>query len=186
LLRPLVATDFDEWRAVRRRSHDWLVKWEPARQPGAPDAVESRQAFGARCGARAREIQLGTGYGFGMFVDGAFGGEININSVHRGAFQSAYVGYWIDHPLAGRGLMPEALVLILRFGFETLGLHRMQVSIIPRNEASRRVVDKLGLRDEGVAQRYLEINGVWEDHQRYAMTLEEWEVRRDEMCRVWL
>ena len=82
--------------------------------------------------------------------------------------------------------MPEALVLILRFGFETLGLHRMQVSIIPRNEASRRVVDKLGLRDEGVAQRYLEINGVWEDHQRYAMTLEEWEVRRDEMCRVWL
>jgi [ribosomal protein S5]-alanine N-acetyltransferase len=170
LLRPLTLHDFDDWREVRRRCHDWLTKWEPRRIPGQPDTVEDRQAFSARCSVRMREIQLGTGFGFGIFVEGAFAGEININSIHRGAHQSAYVGYWIDQRLAGNGYMPEAVVAALRFSFETLALHRMQISVIPRNTASRRVVEKLGIRDEGTAVRYLEINGVWEDHIRYAIT----------------
>jgi [ribosomal protein S5]-alanine N-acetyltransferase len=186
LLRPLTLHDFDEWREVRRRCHDWLTKWEPRRIPGQPDTVEDRQAFSARCSVRMREIQLGTGYGFGIFVDGAFAGEININSIHRGAHQSAYVGYWIDQRLAGNGYMPEAVVAALRFSFETLALHRMQISVIPRNTASRRVVEKLGIRDEGTAVRYLEINGVWEDHIRYAITAEEWEARREELLRNWV
>jgi len=147
--------------------------------------VEDRQAFASRCAARSREIQTGTGYGFGIFVDGAFAGEINLNSIHRGAFQSGYIGYWIDERVAGQGYMPESVVLVLRFGFEQLGLHRLQISIIPRNGASRRVVEKLGLRDEGVALRYLEINGVWEDHVRYAITAEEWAFRRDDLIGYW-
>jgi ribosomal-protein-alanine N-acetyltransferase len=81
--------------------------------------------------------------------------------------------------------MPESVVLVLRFGFEELGLHRLQIAIIPRNHASRRVVEKLGIREEGIAQRYLEINGVWEDHVRYAMTSEEWALRRDELISTW-
>jgi ribosomal-protein-alanine N-acetyltransferase len=186
LLRPLVLHDFDQWRDVRRRCQEWLVVWEPRRDPTQPDTVESRQAFSARCSIRAREIQLGTGYGFGIFVDGAFSGEINVNSIHRGAHQSAYVGYWIDERLAGQGYMPESVVVVLRFCFEELGLHRLQISIIPRNHSSRRVVEKLGLRAEGVAERYLEINGVWEDHIRYAMTSEEWVERRDELVTNWI
>ena len=186
LLRPLTLHDFDEWREVRRRCNDWLTKWEPQRVPGQPDTVEDRHAFSARCSVRVREIQLGTGYGFGVFVDGRFGGEINVNSIHRGAHQSAYVGYWIDESLAGLGYMPESLVAVLQFSFEQLTLHRLQISIIPRNAASRRVVEKLDLRDEGVAERYLEINGTWEDHIRYAITAEEWDTRRDELLSVWL
>ena len=62
-----------------------------------------------------------------------------------------------------------------------LHLHRVQISIIPRNAASRRVVEKLDIREEGVAVRYLEINGVWEDHVRYAITAEEWAERRDDL-----
>jgi len=186
LLRPLTLHDFDDWREVRRRCSDWLTKWEPQRVPGQPDTVEDRHAFSARCSARMREIQLGTGYGFGVFVDGAFGGEINLNSIHRGAHQSAYVGYWIDERHAGQGYMPEALVVLCRFAFEQLGLHRLQISIIPRNTASRRVVDKLELRDEGIAQRYLEINGVWEDHVRYAITAEEWKERREVLLTEWV
>ena len=79
--------------------------------------------------------------------------------------------------MAGSGLIPEAVVVVLQFAFETLRLHRIEVAIIPRNVASRRVVEKLELRDEGVALGFLEINGEWEDHVRYAMTSEEWAAR---------
>jgi len=139
-----------------------------------------------RCSARERERQLGTGYGFGIFVEGRFAGEINLSSIQRGPFQSAYVGYWIDEAVAGQGYTPEALVVLARFAFDDLRLHRIQVSIIPRNTASRRVVEKLKIRDEGVAERYLEINGVWEDHVRYAITSEEWQQRRDDLLTEWI
>ena len=186
VLRPLVASDFGSWREVRRRNDDWLTKWEPSRIPGQPDVIEDRDAFAVRCSARQRERQLGTGYGFGIFVDGNFGGEINLSSVQRGPFQSAYVGYWIDEKQAGNGYVPEALVVLARFVFEELHLHRIQIAIIPRNRASRRVVEKLGLREEGVAIRYLEINGVWEDHVRYAVTAEEWQERSEELLGTWI
>ncbi len=186
VLRPLVVEDFAAWNEVRSRNADWLLKWEPIRIAGAPDPVGSRDAFAVRCGARQRERQLGTGYGYGIFVDGHFAGEINLSIVQRGPFQSSYVGYWIDEARAGNGHTPEALVLLCRAAFEDLHLHRVQISIIPRNTASRRVVEKLGLRDEGVAQRYLEINGTWEDHIRYAMTVEEWDLRRDRLLAEWV
>ena len=72
------------------------------------------------------------------------------------------------------------------FAFEELALHRLQVAIIPRNRPSRRVAEKLELREEGVAVRYLEINGVWEDHVRYAITSEEWAERGDAYIRDWI
>ena len=186
LLRPLVASDFTAWREVRRRNADWLTKWEAQRVHGQPDVVEDRDAFAVRCSARQRERQLGTGYGFGIFVDGDFAGEINLSAVQRGPFQSAYVGYWIDEKHAGNGYMPESLVVLSQFAFDELHLHRIQISIIPRNTASRRVVEKLGIRDEGIAVRYLEINGLWEDHVRYGLTVEEWEEQRDKWLRDWI
>jgi [ribosomal protein S5]-alanine N-acetyltransferase len=186
LLRPLNVNDFPAWSEVRTRNADWLLQWEPRRLPGQPDVTTDRDAFSVRCSARERERQLGTGYGFGIFVDGEFAGEINVSSIQRGPFQSAYVGYWIDEARAGRGYTPEALVVVARFAFDDLRLHRIQVSIIPRNAASRRVVEKLKLRDEGTAERYLEINGVWEDHVRYALTAEEWQLRRDDLLDEWV
>ena len=186
LLRPLETGDFAAWQEVRRRNIEWLTKWEPQRLPGQPDVVEDAQAFSVRCSARQRERQLGTGYGFGVFVDGHFAGEMNLSSVQRGPFQSCYVGYWIDEARAGEGYTPEAFVVVCRFAFEELHLHRVQAAIVPRNTASRRVVEKLKLRDEGTAERYLEINGVWEDHVRYAITAEEWDTRGDELVAEWI
>jgi ribosomal-protein-alanine N-acetyltransferase len=186
LLRALVASDFPAWREVRRRNVDWLTKWEAQRIQGQPDMVEDRDAFAVRCSARQRERQLGTAFGFGIFVEGELAGEINLSSIQRGPFQNAYVGYWIDEKHAGTGYMPEALVVLSRFAFDDLHLHRLQVAIIPRNRASRRVVEKLDLREEGIAERYLEINGVWEDHVRYAMTVEEWDERREELVKGWI
>ena len=185
-LRPLTTADFRDWQEVRRRCHDWLTRWEPAPSPGAPDVVEDPKAFAARCGARERERQLGTGYGFGIFVDGRFAGEINVSTVVRGATQGCMVGYWVDEARAGQGLVPEALVLVLRFAFEDLQLHRVEIGIIPRNAASRRVVEKLAIREEGLALRFLQINGRWEDHIRYAMTAEEWAERGEALVKEWV
>jgi ribosomal-protein-alanine N-acetyltransferase len=186
LLRPLVLSDFAAWQEVRRRNVDWLTMWVALRVAGQPEVGEDRVAYSVRCSARQRERQLGTGYGFGIFVNGEFAGEINLSAVQRGPFQSAYVGYWIDEKQAGHGYMPESVVVLARFAFEELHLHRIQISIIPRNSASRRVVEKLGIRDEGTAVRYLEINGVWEDHVRYGLTVEEWEARGDDWLRDWV
>ena len=186
MLRPLVPADFAAWSEVRVRNEAWLLKWEQARIPGMPDATREREAFAVRCSARERERQLGAGYGFGIFVDNQFAGEININSVQRGSFQNAYIGYWIDEARAGNSYVPESVVVVARFGFDDLRLHRLQIAIIPRNANSRRVMQKLNIRDEGTALRYLEINGAWEDHVRYAITAEEWEERRAEFTRDWL
>ena len=186
LLRPLSVTDFPAWTEVRTRNADWLLRWEPRRLPGQPDVTTDRDAFSVRCSARERERQLGTGYGFGVFVEGRLAGEINLSAIQRGPFQSAYVGYWIDEAEAGRGYTPEALVVLVRFAFDDLRLHRVQIAIIPRNTASRRVVEKVKIREEGVAERYLEINGVWEDHVRYAITAEEWQQRRDDLLTEWI
>ena len=139
------------------------------------------------CGAWERQRHFDTAYGFGLFLQGgSLIGEVSLGSVQRGPFQSAFVGYWIDALHAGQNLVPEGVAVILRYGFEELHLHRIEAAIVPRNAASRRVAHKLGLRDEGVAERFLQIRGVWEDHVRYAITSEEWHVRRDEITRRFL
>jgi ribosomal-protein-alanine N-acetyltransferase len=184
-LRTLTEEDYADWYEVRARCRDWLVPWEP-RPAGAPPTPEDRASFGVRCAARERERQMGTGYGFGIFVEGRLSGEITLSSIQRGPFQNAFVGYWVDRTVAGNGLAPEATVVVLRFAFEELGLHRVEIAIVPRNAPSRRVVEKLALREEGIARRYLEIDGVWEDHVRYAITGEEWSERGDELTTTWL
>jgi ribosomal-protein-alanine N-acetyltransferase len=186
LLRPLTPDDFKDWADVRNRCEEWLVPWEPRALAGVPNAQTSQLAFSARCEARNREREAGTGYGFGIFINSRFVGEVNLNNVIRGACQNSYIGYWIDQAVAGQGLMPEAVVIVMQYAFEVLGLHRIQIAIIPRNTPSMRVVEKLGLRSEGLAERYLEINGVWEDHIRFAMTVEEWRDRRAELLDAWV
>jgi ribosomal-protein-alanine N-acetyltransferase len=185
VLRTLRESDYEPWHEVRVRCRDWLVPWEP-RPAGAPPPTEDRASFAARCALRERERQIGSGYGFGIFVTDRFVGELTLSSIQRGPFQSASIGYWVDQAWAGQGLVPEAVVVTLRFAFEMLGLHRVEISIIPRNTASRRVVEKLDLRLEGVSERFLEIDGEWEDHVRYAMTAEEWQQRRIPLLAAWL
>src|SRR5665213_3306848 len=184
-LATLVESDYEAWLSVRTRCRSWLVPWEP-RSKGAPLAPEDAGSFAARCAMRERERQLGSGFGFGIFLEGRFAGEITLSSIQRGPFQNGSIGYWIDKDVAGEGLIPESVVLVLQFAFQTLRLHRVEVAIIPRNAASRRVVEKLELRDEGVALGFLEINGEWEDHVRYAMTTEEWALRGRELRATWI
>ena len=177
VLRSLRPSDALAWQEVRQRCDAWLTKWEPRRPPGSADAVSSRRVFENRCDARDRERAAGTACGFAMFYDGRFVGECNLNNISRGAVQSANIGYWIDEHYAGLGLTGEAVVGVMSYAFDVIGLHRVEVAIVPRNVASLRVIEKIGLRAEGIAQRFIEINGVWEDHQRFAITVEEWHER---------
>lgn len=186
LLRPLGAPDFPAWTEVRRRNHEWLTVWEPQRSAHAPDPTIDRDAFSARCSQRERDRQTGVGYAFGLFVDNTFAGEVNLNNVVRGALQTGTVGYWIDRNKAGHSYVAEGVVVLLRYAFEDLGLHRVEICIVPRNHNSHRVMEKLAIRDEGTALRFLEINGVWEDHVRYGITVEEWRERRDDFVATWL
>ena len=186
VLRPLVPPDFATWSEVRIRNHDWLTVWEPSRAALHLDPSRDRDAFSARCAARDRERQMGAAYAFGLFVGPSFAGEVNLNNVIRGAMQSGTIGYWIDEAHAGHGYVAEGVVVLARYAFEELRLHRLEVCIIPRNTNSRRVMEKLRIREEGVAERFLEINGTWEDHVRYGITVEEWHQRRDDLTEEWL
>jgi ribosomal-protein-alanine N-acetyltransferase len=186
MMRPLVPSDHGDWSDVRRRNEDWLLPWEPQRAASQPDLTRDAAAFTARCTARDRDRTGDAAYAFGMFVDQRLAGEVNLNNIVRGALQSGTVGYWIDRDRAGHGYVAESVVVLTGFAFEQLQLHRLEVCIVPRNTNSRRVMEKLAFRCEGLSERYLEIAGVWEDHLRYAITTEEWADRRDELTDGWL
>jgi len=186
VLRPLVPPDFAAWSEVRVRNERWLVPWEPSRLASQGDPTRERDLFANRCASRDRDRQMGLAYAFGLFVDNMVAGEINLNNVIRGAQQTGTVGYWIDQARAGNAYVAESVAVLIRFAFEELHLHRLEICIIPRNDNSRRVMDKLHIRDEGTAQRFLEINGTWEDHVRYAITGEEWRTRQSELTAAWL
>lgn len=183
MLRPLRNQDFAAWREVRIANHDWLEPWEPRPEPGAPDPVADADAFRGRCAAWDRQRQFDSAYGFGLFLceRETLVGEVSLGTVQRGPFQSASIGYWVDERRAGNGYVPEGVGLIVRYGFEELGLHRLEAAIVPRNGASRRVAEKLALREEGTSIGYLQIGGVYEDHIRYAITAEEWAARHGEI-----
>ena len=186
MLRPLVAQDFNTWREIRKRNEAWLTPWEPRRPLPQFDPAATREAFVSRCAARDRDAAAGLSFGFGLFVDDTLCGEVNLNHVLRGALQTGTIGYWIDERSAGRGLVAEGVVVVFEFAFERLWLHRVEINIVPRNANSRRVMEKLGIRTEGVAVRMLEINGVWEDHLRFAITAEEWQDRAHDLRQRWL
>ena len=91
-------------------------------------------------------------------------GLAGLNEIVRGAFQSCFISYKLDHTLWGRGCGSEAIAYGAEWAFRALGLHRVEANIMPRNTASRRAAAKAGFVEEGLSRKYLKINGVWEDH----------------------
>ena len=109
--------------------------------------------------------------------DHALAGVYNLSQISRGFFESAYLGYYAFAPAAGQGLMAEGLHLVLRHVFRKLKLHRVEANIQPDNERSKRLVERAGFRYEGYSPRYLKIGGRWRDHERWAITVEDWRAR---------
>lgn len=169
-LRPLRLRDASAWREVRTRNAGWLRPWEATMPLSEHDAPTTYAAMVRRLRSEARE---GRSLPFALIVDGAFAGQVTVGGISRGSLLSAYIGYWIDERMAGRGIMPTAVALATDHCFSEVGLHRIEINIRPENSASLRVVEKLGFRQEGIRERYLHIDGDWRDHLTFALCAEE-------------
>lgn len=171
-LRPLRTRDAAAWREVRLRNAEWLRPWEPT-NPEAPFFKTGLGPYIGMARAMRREARHGLALPWVVTYEGRFAGQLTVGGIIWGSARAGQVGYWIDQEVAGRGVTPTALALAVDHCFFTVGLHRIEANIRPENTASRRVVDKLGFRQEGIRRRHLHIDGAWRDHVCYALTVED-------------
>jgi ribosomal-protein-alanine N-acetyltransferase len=106
--------------------------------------------------------------------DHAIAGFVNLSSIIRGNLMQAFVGYAAFVPHEGQGLLGEGLALVVRRGFVELGLHRIEANIQPENDRSRQLARRAGFRLEGYSPRYLKVRGRWRDHERWALSSEDY------------
>jgi ribosomal-protein-alanine N-acetyltransferase len=171
-LRPLRLRDSAAWRDVRVRNAEWLRPWEPT-NPETPLFRSGLGPYFSMANTMRREARQGLALPWVVTYEGQFAGQLTIGAVVWGSARSAQIGYWVDRLVAGRGVIPTAVALAVDHCFFTVGLHRVEANIRPENTASRRVVEKLGFREEGLRRRQLHIDGAWRDHLCYALTVED-------------
>ena len=172
-LRHPVAADRDEFLALRRASRDLHAPWEPLPQgdpPVQPVSTEAFDRFLASSDTPTTQRHLVC-----RFTDHAMVGYFGLSQIFRGAFCSCYVGYWTGAPFVRQGYATEGMALTLVRAFTQLGLHRVEANIVPDNAPSLSVARRCGLRREGYSPRYLKIAGEWRDHERWAITVEDWQ-----------
>ncbi|HEX5595042.1 MAG TPA: GNAT family protein [Micromonosporaceae bacterium] len=176
LLRPYQRDDAEAWSEVRIANEAWLSPWE-ASPVGRWTQLNSPAAYRYIYRDQRRSARRGESMPFAVCLDEdgreRYVGHLNLSNIVRRAFCSASVGYWVDARVAGRGIIPTAVALAVDHAFGPAGLHRVEVNIRPENTASRRVVEKLGFRQEAYHERYMYIDRAWRDHIGYAMTGEE-------------
>ncbi len=171
-LRPLRWSDAGQWSALRLRNEAWLAPWEPS-SPYPWRTRHTRSAYRSMLRTVRAQARQGAMLPFAIRYDDVLVGQLTVSNIVRGPLRSAHLGYWIDHEHAGRGITPVAVALALDHCFATVGLHRLQAEIRPENAASRRVVDKLGFRQEAYYSRYLDIDGAYRDHLGFALTVDD-------------
>lgn len=168
-LRPIDESDAEDLLALRVSNRTFFEQWEPL----MTDADFTLEAVRAQIAESASLMQHDEAYVFGIFAGGSLVGRIALSAVFRRAWQNANLGYYVGREHNGMGYATEAVQLTVRYGFGKARLHRVQAAVIPRNAASARVLVKAGFRLEGRALHYLRINGVWEDHDIYAITADD-------------
>ncbi|MGO4105891.1 GNAT family N-acetyltransferase [Leifsonia sp. YAF41] len=167
-LRPIRVRDARALDSELMANRSWLRKWE-ATNPYAPMSFDTRSSI------RSLLTHSRSGHGLPFIVEyeGQLAGQLNVSSISWGSLSSATIGYWVGERFAGKSITPTAVALATDYCFYQLGLHRMEICIRPENEASLRVVEKLGFRYEGLRRRYIHINGDWRDHFCFGLVAEE-------------
>lgn len=171
-LRPARMRDGAPWSRIRLAERDNLEPWEPS---GEVDWVQRHgiSAWPAMHSGLRAEARKGRMLPYVIELDGRFRGQLTIGNVAHGALRSAWIGYWVSGDVTGGGVATGALALGLDHCFGAVGLHRVEATVRPGNAASRRVLEKVGFREEGLLKRYLNVDGAWRDHLLVAMTVEE-------------
>ena len=171
LLRAPVMADFQQWVDLREKSRGYLTPWEPI----WPSDDLTRSGFRRRLRRYAEDIAADRSYPFLVFRDDdeTLIGGVTLANVRRGIVQAGTIGYWVGQPYAHHGYMTAALRTLLPTLFGELNLHRVEAACIPNNAASIRVLEKCGFTREGLARRYLCINGVWQDHLLFGLLHED-------------
>jgi ribosomal-protein-alanine N-acetyltransferase len=166
---------------LRARNIQWLAPWESTLPYTVGDGgAAGPAAYRLMVRTLRRQAKRGTALPFAVDYDDRFVGQVTVSTIIRGSLQSASIGYWVDQTLAGRGIIPTAVALVVDHCFAEVGLHRVELNVRPENARSRRVAEKLGFHDEGLRSRYLHIDRAWRDHVCYALTVEDvpWGVLR--------
>ncbi len=167
-LRPLRRRDAKVLQRLLVQDRAWLSPWE-ATTPGIRYPVNARSLVSNLL----HQVREGTGAAFVVEYEGAVAGQLNVANILHGSVSSGTIGYWIAKEFAGQGIMPKAVALAIDYLFDEVGLHRVEIDIRPENAASLRIVEKLGLRREGLKERFIHIDGGWRDHLVFAITSEE-------------
>lgn len=171
-IRAVRSKDAAVLRRLLTDNRSWLQPWE-ATFPGGGGVVPGSQPLGPVIRSMNRQRKLGSGVTFVMLYDGEVVGQLSVSDISAGALRSASIGYWVSQHVAGRGVTPTAVALAIDYALSELRLHRIEICIRPENAASLRVVQKLGLRHEGLRERYIHIDGKWCDHESFSVTAEE-------------
>jgi ribosomal-protein-alanine N-acetyltransferase len=160
-IRALEAGDAERLAALLQRSRAFLEPWEPARPDSYFTVEGQREAIGLHLGLLAAGLMEPC-----VILDdrGAVVGRINLNSIVRGPFQSASMGYWLDQEALGRGLATAAAGELVELAFGVLGLHRVEAGTLPHNHRSQAVLLRNGFTQFGYAPAYLAIAGEYADH----------------------
>jgi ribosomal-protein-alanine N-acetyltransferase len=166
-LRPAVIGDFPAWARLREQSRAFLTPWEPT----WPEDDLTRAAFRRRLRRQAEEMARDESFAFLIFdaTSEELLGGLTLGGIRRGVAQAATLGYWMGAPHAGKGYMTRAVAAVVRFGFSTLRLHRLEAACIPDNARSIALLERNGFRCEGLARAYLKINDAWRDHVLFAL-----------------
>jgi ribosomal-protein-alanine N-acetyltransferase len=172
LLRPPRHKDGEAFVAAAMASRRLHARWVKA-----PDSAEAFVAYRARFASRRLDAAH-AGFLALRRDDAQLVGVFNFSEIVRGAFQSAYLGYYGFQGQVGQGLMREGLALALDVAFGPLGLHRIEANVQPDNVRSIALVRSAGFTEEGYSRRYLRIGGRWRDHVRFAMLAEDWQRQR--------
>jgi ribosomal-protein-alanine N-acetyltransferase len=146
--------------ALLRANRDFLAPWDPKRPEAYFTDDGQRQVITELLRQRAAGLTLP----HLIIDDGHVVGRIVLSGIARGPFQSASLGYWVAADANGRGVATAAVARICRLAFDDLGLHRIEAGTLPHNVASQRVLTRNGFQRFGLAPRYLNIAGRWQDH----------------------
>jgi ribosomal-protein-alanine N-acetyltransferase len=169
-LRPLRFRDRLKWNRVRGQNREWLQQWEatlPTVTVGPSAATPQLPSFLSMIATFNREARNGRSFSFVIWKGPNLIGQITLGGVIYGALRGGHIGYWIDQEFANRGYTTRAVEILTRFGFDQLGLHRIEINIRPENAPSCKVAEKAGYLLEGTRARYLHIDGQWRDHVSY-------------------